>query len=330
MRVRRGNLVELARRETLQRARTGDVTSGYLIGSVAAGNPLLGGTADIDLVLIHENTPPVKREIVRLSDHIHLDIAHHAREVYSRPRELRVHPWLGPALCAPIFLYDPQHFFEWAQAGARGQFFRPDFTHARSRAFLKGARQSKSILMLSRRWLMTYLRAALESTNAIACLVGRPAAGRRLMFDLERQLEAAGHPEIYQSLQRLLGTDHFNAAQLSEWMSAWAYAFDAAVDVANETEIVNCRRMYFLRGFQSLAESGRPEIVLYLLLSTWERSINTIVRHGDPSPHLPAWENVLNRLRLSHASEGSRSEELEIHLDRIESVLERWADQNGA
>lgn len=330
MRVGRGNLVEIARRETLQRVSAGNLLSGYLIGSVATGNPLLGGTADIDLVLIHEDHPPRQREIVRLSDHIHLDIAHHARELYARPRELRVHPWLGPALCAPIFLYDPQHFFEWAQAGARGQFFRPDFAYARSQAFLKNARQSKSLLALSGRWLMNYLRAALAATNAIACLEGRPAAGRRLMLTLESQLEAIGHPEINHSFQRLLGVDQFNAAHLPEWMSAWACAFDDAVLLSDETDIVSCRRMYYLRGFQSLAESGRPELGLYVLLSTWERSIHTLVLQGDCDPHLPAWEAVLHRLRLSPASEGFRSDELESYLDQIESILESWSDRAGA
>jgi hypothetical protein len=40
--------------------------------------------------------------MVFLSEQVHLDIAHHARELYARPKDLRIHPWLGPSMCEPI------------------------------------------------------------------------------------------------------------------------------------------------------------------------------------------------------------------------------------
>jgi len=110
--IPRDQLVELARREVERRAANEGILSGYLIGSVARGNPALGGTMDIDLVLIHHHKPRAEREIIRLSHQVHLDILHHDRAFYRRPSELRVHPWMGPALCEPIFLFDPEHFFE--------------------------------------------------------------------------------------------------------------------------------------------------------------------------------------------------------------------------
>ncbi len=138
--ITRAKLVELARREAEARAASGDLVSAYLVGSVAYGEPLLGGTADIDLVLIHAEDPATDREIVPLSADVHLDIVHHGRQRYAQPRGLRIDPWLGPAISGPVFLYDPQHFFEWAQAGARGQFFRADHTLARARSLLQAAR----------------------------------------------------------------------------------------------------------------------------------------------------------------------------------------------
>ena len=120
MKITRQQLIDLARHEVLQRTHQRGILSGYLIGSVVGGDPLLGDTADIDLVLIHRESVTPKREAVRLSHQVHLDISHHSKDVYMKPSELRVDPWLGPSLCEPIFLHDPEHFFEWAQAGARG------------------------------------------------------------------------------------------------------------------------------------------------------------------------------------------------------------------
>ncbi|NIS82414.1 MAG: hypothetical protein GTO14_19900 [Anaerolineales bacterium] len=329
MKIKRQKLIELAFRETERRAAQNDVISGYLIGSVAAGNPNLGDTLDIDLILIHENAPDTQREIIRLSDQIHLDIFHHWRDLYSRPRDLRIHPWLGPAMSAPIFLYDPQHFFEWAQAGARGQFFRSDHVYARAYAFLKRARQAKSILPISGRWLKTYLRAALEATNALISLTSAPAAGRRVMLDLERCARTSGHADVYSSFLRLLGEDQFNAAHLPEWLSAWGLAFDEASALSGEPDLSECRRMYYLRGFQALAESGRPEAALWTMLTTWEGAMHALDHNESAGRHQPPWEAVLKRLRLSLASKDSRAEELERHLDTIEGLLDTWAVQNG-
>ena len=44
-----------------------DIVSIYLCGSLVMGsNPLLGGTTDIDLVVIHSREPAIRREILRL------------------------------------------------------------------------------------------------------------------------------------------------------------------------------------------------------------------------------------------------------------------------
>src|SRR5258707_4183424 len=107
--------------------------SAYLIGSVAAGEPLLGEATDIDLVLIDSNPPPVAREVVRLTDQVALDIHHRGRADYANSKSLRGHPWFGPELAEPMFISDPQHFFELAQSSARGQFYRAEYVAARAR-----------------------------------------------------------------------------------------------------------------------------------------------------------------------------------------------------
>ncbi len=330
MRITRETLIELARHETEQRAVIGDVISGYIIGSVARDEPLFGGTADIDLVLIHQGHPPETREIVRLSQDVHLDISHHSRDLYSKPRELRVHPWLGPAMCEPIFLYDPQHFFEWAQAGARGRFFRPDHVYARARTFLKMSRQSASMLKLSDRWIKTYTRAILEAANAVACLIGFPVAGRRMALDLERAALDLDHPEVYEGFTRLLGVEGIQHHEMSELLSAWTRIFDQASKINSEPELTPCRRSYYLSGFQALLEAGRADAALWTLLTTWERSVHSLKNVGKAEPFLPIWQDTLERLRLATARSDARNEELERYSDHMEEILRSWAERNGA
>jgi hypothetical protein len=330
VRITRETLIELARHETEQRAAIGDVISGYIIGSVARDEPLLGGTADIDLVLIHQGHPPKTREIVRLSEDVHLDIAHHSRDLYSKPRELRVHPWLGPAMCEPIFLYDPQHFFEWAQAGARGRFYRPDHVYARALAFLKMSRQSASVLKLSDRWIKTYTRAMLEAANAVACLTGFPVAGRRMVLNLEQAVTDLDHPEVSEGFLRLLGVDVIQPNDTSEWLSAWTRIFDQASVLNSEPELAPCRRSYYLSGFQALLEAGRPDAIIWTLLTTWERSVHSLQSAEQAEMFLPLWESTLERLRLTSARSDARNEELERYSDRVEEIVELWAERNGA
>jgi predicted nucleotidyltransferase len=74
VKITRQHLIDLARNEALKRADLNNVLSAYLIGSVASGDPLLGDTADIDLVLIHQGEAPSQRETVRLSHQVHFDI----------------------------------------------------------------------------------------------------------------------------------------------------------------------------------------------------------------------------------------------------------------
>ena len=120
--------------------------------------------------------------VVALSDQIHFDIQHHPRRIYATAPQLRVHPWLGPALCTPVLLYDPTHFFERAQAGAKGgQFHRPDYVRApRPGLPLEQAAPPRPQPRSGHGWVEDYLAAVLDGANAAGTLAGFPApAGRR-------------------------------------------------------------------------------------------------------------------------------------------------------
>ena len=330
MRISRELLIDLARRETERRGAENDVLSGYLIGSLARGDPQFGDSADIDLVLIHRNSPPAEREMMRLSQQVHLDIAHHAQDLYQKPSELRVHPWLGPSLCEPIFLYDPEHFLEWAQAGARGQFYRADHTHSRARAFLDRARQSASLLPVSSRWERTYCRAVLEAANAIACLTGFPVAGRRLSLQLNDTAQTLEYPELYGGFLQLLGADSLHDWSIPETLGAWARTFDEASDSSPDPLLSSCRRDYYLNAFQLLAEMGEAKAILWPMITTWEQAMHALNQSDNLEQHHSEWTRLLENLGMSTERRSSRVDDLEHFLDRNEAYIEGWAERSGA
>jgi hypothetical protein len=359
MRITRAKLLDLALKETERRAANGDVISGYVIGSVAVGDSLVGGSGDVDLVLIHELEPGTSREIVPLSNDVHLDIHNHPKRLYAQPVELRHHPWQGPAMCEPAFLYDPSHFFEWAQAAVRGQFHRPDHVHARAVAFLARARRALGQIGARQRWLAEYLSAVLETANAAASLAGFPPAGRRLGLQLRERLEAVSQFELFDRFQRLLGADRISKRVCSDWTALWTRAFDTAsaeqaarrseqresyrasdgqhqlstnsssqvAEIAIDPEISLDRRSYFLAAFQSMIEDGNGEFILWPMLMSWERSMQS---DRQPEEHRRHWSGVLETLRLSPKHASRRESELEQLQDHVEVVLETWAERVGA
>lgn len=331
MRVTRQKLVQLAKQEVDRRAESdGTLLSAYLIGSTARSEPLLGGTADIDLVLIHDAPPAEAAEIVPLSPEIHLDITHHSAGFYEHPTQLRIDPWWGPALSEPVFLHDPQHFFERAQAGARGQFHRPDHAIARARTFLDQARRSRERLLDDRCWPQDYLRAALAGANAVTSLATVPAAGRRLALTLESGIAAVGAPEIHTAFMRLLSAETVRSWQVPDVLSAWARAFDAAYAQSQRPCLQPARRSYLLGGFQALAEAGFPEANQWLLLHTWDHAIRSLPDTPDNAGYRSVWQALLSQLGLLPTAIGLRLDELEAFLDQAEAVLEKWAHDNGA
>jgi hypothetical protein len=330
VKVTRQHLIDLARKETHKRADHNDVVSGYLIGSVASGDPLLGDTADIDLVLIHQVEAPRQREAVRLSHQIHLDICHHAKDLYMKPNQLRVHPWLGPALAEPIFLHDPDHFFEWAQAGARGQFFRADHTYARANAFVKCARQGQSLIALSQRWLKIYLRAVLEAANAVASLDRFPVAGRRLALDLLKQADHFDYPALYQDFLRLIGGDLLSTWDIPYTLAAWARAYDVASQDAIPSSLPACRRDYYLHGFQAMIEDGQGEAILWPLLQIWDRVMAFLPETDENESHFQTWNTFLKELKLSELDKNQRSKMLGAYIEQNSSWVKAWGKKAGA
>jgi predicted nucleotidyltransferase len=332
MRITRETLLKNARDTIAQRTRTDrGIVAVYLSGSLLEDEFLLGGAADVDLVFVHADRPESERELVRLTDDIHLDIAHHAQRDYRQARTLRLHPWLGPTLNAAKPLYDPQHFLDFTQASVRGQFNRPDNVLARARQQAEHARQIWSAFTDEMpapgpQAAADYLRAVDHAANAIASLSGAPLTERRFLLNFPARAEAAGHPGLHAGLLGLLGAPHAETDSLRQWLPRWQEAVEALPHEPELLRLAPVRRAYYRHAFDALLDSDQPRAVLWPLLRTWTFA----VRHlPEDSPHHQAWMGACEHLGLQGPAFGERLLALDAFLDMVEEALEEWARANG-
>ncbi|GAB4497681.1 MAG: hypothetical protein OHK0052_09720 [Anaerolineales bacterium] len=328
MRITRETLLKIARDTVAQRRRDNRALVGvYLRGSLLGEQFLLGGTTDIDLVFIHEGQPPQAREIVRLTDAIHLDIEHHARREYTNPRELRVHPWLGPTLFYCQILHDPQHFLDFTQASIRGQFDTPEHIWQRAYPQLTRARQNWLGLQMSSpenavTMMQAYLDLLQDAFGALLSLTGGLLPTRRLLLDLPARVQALGMPHFAGGLLKLLGAPALTSKTIVDWIPTWQRAFEGA----RALNLHPARLEYYRAPLQELANSPQPASALWLLLRTWTEAASG----STPSAELmQEWQNACGYLNLDESTWATRLDQMDVLLDEIEEFLETWGKRNG-
>jgi hypothetical protein len=334
MRITRETLLKLARDTAIQRARADRrITCIYLTGSLRRDDPLLGGTADIDLFIIHSSEPLVEREMVRLSDEVHLDIAHLSSEVYQQPRHLRADPWMGGYLCDnPVVLHDQAHWFEFTQASVNAQFYRPDYVIERSEPLAEVARQNWINLHTGTvgpgpQKLWTYLSALEKAANAIACLTGVPLTERRFLLNYPLRTQLIDRPGLAGGLVDLLTSDQ---PVPEETWQTWLLGWNAAYQEAGKLEtcpprLHPCRRSYYERAVLAL-HNDHPEAALWILLRTWTAALCSLPENEN---HGQSWEAALQTLQLDEEHFPLRLAALDAYLDSVEETLDVWSKTNG-
>jgi len=333
MRITRDILHKLAR-DTAEKyvRRDRGLVCIYLTGSLLEEEPLLGGTTDIDLVMVHNNQPPYPREIIRLSDEVHLDIANFSTVDFYQPRNLRSDPWLGSFLCAnPIVLHDIQHWFEFTQAGAGAQFNQPENVDARARKLAGAARQTWVDLFAARpsddpSQLLAYLSAVENAANAIAALTGAPLAERRFLLHFPQRAEAAGRSGLASELIDLLVPSGFDPQILSDWMPAWKESLTAASQLEEPPARLRPPRLpYYLRAADALAAQA-PYPALWLVLRTWTQAASVLPSSAAVNQ---GWRNTREQLALDPQNFASRLASLDKFLDAVEETLDQYAARYG-
>jgi hypothetical protein len=332
--IEQATLVKIARDTAQQRmAARPSLVSAYLIGSVAANESMLGDATDIDLVLIDGAPSPAPREVVRLTDQVALDIHYRPKSDYAHPKNLRVHPWLGPELAEPLFLHDPTHFFELAQASARGQFYRPEFVAARARTFLAWARAALHIGLLPGAepeapvTLGALCQAMLYTANALISLVAFPGAGRRLVIKLEAAADKLRRPDLHAAFLDLFGGPHLPPESAQARLAAWLVAYQAGQSATDEL-IHPARRTIYERGFRALIAADRAAEGQWLMLHTWNACLANIPRDSAAAGQ---WADFLGAVGLATPDDfAARVLQAADYVTQVDGLLEAWAEANGA
>jgi hypothetical protein len=333
MRITHEALLKAARDIVNQRAR-GDrnLVAVYVVGSLLAEEPLLGGTTDIDLVFIQNQAPSQPREVIRLTTEVTLDIAYYNETEYRQPRHLRINPWLGSSLCETrIMLYDTQHWFEFTQSSVGSQFYIPENVLSRSRLQAEKARsiwlalQSGSGPYLQS--LLSFLKSVKSAANAVASLSGAPLTERRFLLNFSERAGAIGRPGLAAGLSGLLGSDLAEPERMRTWLPGWHAALQALAGGKDiPVRLSPARFPYYERAVEALLGSDHPQAALWPLLRTWTLACSCL---AADSPHLAAWVETCEHLRLGPDHLGEKLTALDAYLDNIEETLDKWGEENG-
>jgi predicted nucleotidyltransferase len=333
MRINRQTLMKIAEDTVERRARKdSSLLAAFLCGSVLEEEYLLGGATDIDLVFIHTDAVPDEREIVRLTDEVHLDIAHYPQKAFRQTRMLRLHPWLGPTIFGCKVLYDPQHFMDFTQASVRGQFQRPDYVLERSRQQVDSARQIWMSFYTDLpeqpgpQELHLYMRAVEFTGNAFASLYGAPLTERRFLLDYRQRVEAADRGGLYPGILGLLGAPHVDVDALQIWQAAWRVCLESLPADQVPPRLDGQRIPYYQLAFEAILDGSQPMAVLWPLLNTWTQAATLLPEDADS---LAAWQKACGFLGLLGAGFAERVEALDAYLDMVEEALDDWAHSSG-
>ena len=335
MRVTRESLIRIAKETAQERAYNDhDIIAAYLTGSLVSKetDPLLGGTADIDIILVHVNEPKHRREFVKLNPDFHVDLGHRAKAEFKRPRDLRLDPWLGWEMYDPMLLYEREKFFEFVQAGLRAgfEFNAPPLALQRSRILLKDGRAIWRELLeigdvVTPKDVLHYMRSLYHAVNAVAELSGPPLNERRLMLEFASRAETAQRPGMDTGLFGLMGASSLQASAIESWLPAWRSAFDAAAQSGHvDPRIHPLRVNYYEKAVHAMLGSDMPAAALWPLIHTWTLAVDVL-----PEKALEPWHSACGLLGLSAAGIEEHVQGLDHLLDEVEALLDDLATQHG-
>ncbi len=332
MRINRNMLLKLAN-DTVERSVSDDrsIIAIYLQGSLLSEDPLIGNTADIDLFFVHNDDVTIEREIVRISDEVHLDISHHSHRVYRQPRELRLHPWLGPVIYSCKILYDPQHFIDFVQASVRGQFNNPENVIVRVQKQAEHAREmwesfNNDPRQPDPKGASLFLQSLEHAADAISGLNGHNLTERRFLPMLLQHAEAVNKPGLYKGFLGLLGASAVDGSAIRAWLPEWHASYGSLADNQASVRLHPHRLLYYERAIEVMLDGQTPHDALWPLWRTWTHLICAL---APDSSHRAAWQTVGQDLGLLGEAFIEKIEALDAYLDLVEELVESWGRENG-
>ncbi|HET7142916.1 MAG TPA: hypothetical protein VFI68_02745 [Anaerolineales bacterium] len=333
MRVTRESLLRIAKETAQERAfNDPDIIAAYLTGSLLNVEPMLGGTADIDIVFVHKNMPKLSREFIKLTPDFHVDICRRAKDEFKSPRELRADPWLGYEMYDPTLLYEREKFFDFVQASLRAgfDFEQPPLMLQRCRKLLSHARQiwmdiTELVEPAGPKEVKKYMKSLFHVVNAVAELSGPPIHERRLLLEFPARAKAAQKAEMTAVVFSLIGADNVDAEKVKNWISDWKSAFKVASEKKDVDPRINPIRLnYYEKAIKAMLEGEIPLAALWPLFHTW-----TLAAQVLENDNLALWQDVAGELGFIRTSFTERVEALDHFIDEIEVTLNEIAAANG-
>ena len=333
MRVTRESLLRIAKETAQERAYNDhDILAAYLTGSLLSMDPMLGGTADIDIVIVHKNKPTKTREFVKLTPDFHIDISRRMKDEFKSPRDLRGDPWLGYEMYDPILLYEREKFFDFVQANLRAgfDFEQPPLMLQRCRKLLLHARQiwmdlSDGNENTGPEEIRKYMKSLYHAINTVAEISGPPIQERRLLLEFPARAEAIQKPGLAAGAFGLLGANNVDAEKVKSWLSDWKTAFKTASEQpAVDVRIHATRLNYYEKSIKGMLEGENPLAALWPLIHTWTLAVESL--NGD---HLKFWQTAVTELGLLGSGFEERVQGLDQYIDGIEILLDELAKASG-
>ena len=333
MRVTRESLLRIAKETVQERVYNDtDIVAAYLTGSLLNVEPMLGGTADIDIVFVHKTMPKKSREFVKLTPDFHVDISRRTKDEFKSPRELRTDPWLGYEMYDPTLLYEREKFFDFVQASLRAgfDFEQPPLMLQRCRKLLSHGRQIWMDLTeldeaAGPKEIRKYMKSLFHALNAIAELSGPPIQERRLLLEFPKRAESAQKTEMIADAFGLIGANNVDADKIKSWVSDWKSAFKLAGEKKSVDIRINPARLnYYEKAIQAMLEGEIPLAAVWPLFHTW--TLAAEVLEGD---HFKFWQTAAGELGLLGVGFGEHVEALDHFIDEIEVTLNDIAIANG-
>lgn len=328
MRITRDTLLKLARDFTAKRlAPDRNVTAVFLVGSVRPEDAPLPPVLDIDLLVIYNGEPPRTREIVKLSNEIHLDVAYENARDYAQPRELRGDPWRGWQMWDPFLLHQKGRFFEYTQSIVRAQFDDPENLLKRCRAFSLPAREAWNEMIFNPEAAspLKILAAAGNAANALATLAGPPLPERSLFSGIPARAETLGQPEATGKLLQVI-TGSLDVNLVRDALPQWEACFLSAAQAPLDLRIHPARLGYYKSAIENQLTGNMPAAAFWPLLHAWALSIQGGL---TPPEGETAWQGFLAKIGLDSAGAGERLEALDSFLDTVEETFERASMESG-
>ncbi len=333
MRVTRESLLRIAKETAQEQAYNDkDIVAAYLTGSLLNVDPMLGGTADIDIVFVHKTLPKQAREFVKLTPDFHLDIIRRTKDEFKSPRELRSDPWLGYEMYDPILLYEREKFFDFVQASLRAgfDFEQPALMLQRCRKMLSPGRRAWHELTeitaaAGPKEIKKYMKSLFHALNAVAELSGPPIQERRLLLEFPARAEAAQQTTFIASAFDLIGANHVDVDKIKSWIPDWKSAFSLAAEKADVDIRISLTRMnYYEKAIHAMLAGEIPFAAIWPLFHSWTLSAGVL--DGD---HLKFWQNAAGELGLLGVGFGEHMEGLDHFIDDVEIMLDKIASENG-